>query len=134
MARSGFTRWHAYTDGSWTPLTFTKVSLFATTNPGSHAGAAIVFFPMVADGAEVGCQDVYMMEVLAGTFASKFTSITTEIWTDCMAMLKAAAESWKTTTRYADHALRFETIRQAKPNLKWTGSHPENHKDKTIAE
>ena len=51
-----------------------------------------------------------MMEVLAGAFASKFTSITAEIWTDCMAMLKATEDSWKITIRYADHALPFETI------------------------
>ena len=75
-----------------------------------------------------------MMEVRAGAFASKFTPITTEIWTDCMAMLKATADSWKTTTRYADHALPFETIRRMKPNLQWTRSHPEKHKGKTTAE
>ena len=79
----------------------------------------------INDGAEVGCEDAYMMEVLAGAFAFKFISITTETWTDCMAMLKATSDSWKTTTRYADHALPFETIRRMKPNLKLTRSHPE---------
>ena len=44
-------------------------------------------------------------------------------------MIKSTADSWKTTTRYADHALPFETIRWTKPNLKWTRSHPERHED-----
>ena len=74
-----------------------------------------------------------MMEVLTGAFAFKFTSITTEIWTDCMAMLKATVDLWKTITRYVDHVLQLETIRRTKPNLKWTRSHPENQKDETRA-
>ena len=74
------------------------------------------------------------MEVLTGAFASEFTAITTEIWTECMAMLKATADSWKTTRRYADHALPFKTIRHTKSNLKWARTHPKIHKDKTIAE
>ena len=101
------------------------------------------------DGAEVNFQDAYMMEVLGGAIASKYISITTDIWTDCMATLKATADSWKATTRYAttyytqcdqsdfvfaDHALTFQTIRQTKSNLKRTRSHPEKHKDKTRAE
>ena len=75
-------------------------------------------------------QDVYMMEVLAGAFASKFTPITAVIWTDCMAILKATVDSWKTSTRYADPTLTFETIGRTKPNLKWTRGHPENHEEK----
>ena len=75
-----------------------------------------------------------MMEVLVGAFASEFTSITTEIRTDCMAMLKATVNSWTTITRYADHAIPFETIHQTKPDLKWARYHSENHKDKIRAE
>ena len=33
-------------------------------------------------------------------------------------MLKATMNSWKTTTRYVDYILAFETIRRTKPNLK----------------
>ena len=65
------------------------------------------------------------MEVLAGASASEFTSIMTEILTDCMAKLKATVDSWKITTRFADHALPFEMIRRTKPNLKSTRSQPE---------
>ena len=78
VARPGHTSWQAYT---WTPPPLSEVSLFATTQPGSKAGTGIVFFPSVDDwntapvycieinkGADVGCQDAYMMEVLAGAF------------------------------------------------------------------
>ena len=81
MDKPGYDKWHAYTDDSWTPPALSDVPLFATTNPGSKAGTGIVFFPTVADwnlalvycieineGAEVNCQDVYMMEVLTGVF------------------------------------------------------------------
>ena len=70
----------------------------------------------------------------SGGFSAKIYLITSEIWTDCMEMLQGTVDSRKTTTRYADHALPFETIRQRKQNLKWTQGHPENHKDKTRAE
>ena len=68
----------------------------------------------------MGCKDAYMMKVLAGAFTSKFTNFTTEIRT---------ADSRKTTTRYADHALSLKTNKRMKMNIKWTHSHPE--KDKT---
>ena len=47
MAKSGYTIWQAYTDGSWTPLTLSEVSLFVTIDPGSKTRAGIVFFPTV---------------------------------------------------------------------------------------
>ena len=74
------------------------------------------------------------MKVLAGAFEFKFTTITTDLRKDCMAVRKATADSQKITTRYADHALAFETIQRTKPNLKLTGSYPEKNKDKTRAE
>ena len=55
---------------------------------------------------------VYCIEINEGAFASKITAIMTEIWTDCMTMLKDTADSWKATIRYADHALPFEAIRR----------------------
>ena len=50
MARSGHTRWHVYTDSSWTPPPLSEVSLFATIQPGSKAGAGIVFFRRQMNG------------------------------------------------------------------------------------
>ena len=64
----------------------------------------------INEGAEVDLKDAYMMIVLAGDVAAKFTTITTAIWTDCLPMLKATENSWKTTTWYADQALAFENI------------------------
>ena len=69
--------WKAHTDGCWTPPPLLELALLATTNPGSKAGAGIAFFPSadnwkeapvycieIDEGAAIGCQDAYMMEVI----------------------------------------------------------------------
>ena len=45
LTRSGRQSWRAYTDGSWKPPPLSLTSLFATTAPGSVAGAGVVLSP-----------------------------------------------------------------------------------------
>ena len=83
LAATNRPKWRAYTDGSWTPPALSSMTIFATTYPGYVAGAGIVLSPdtedwetapycciEIIDGASLGCQNAYMMEVLAAAVAA----------------------------------------------------------------
>ena len=69
--------------------------MFATSYPGCVAGAGIVLSPdtddwetapycciEITDGASSGCQNAFMMEVLAAAVAAQFVAWSPEIWND----------------------------------------------------
>ena len=142
LAATGRPKWRAYTDGSWVPPPLSPLTMFATTYPGCRAGAGIVLSPdtedwetapycciEITDGASLGCQNAYMMEVLAAAVASQLTSWAPEIWTDCKALKTAYADPWATITGHKPHSLCFEALQRAKPILTWIKAHPEDRHD-----
>ena len=73
----------------------------------------------------MGCQNAYIMEVFAAAVAAQFVAGLPEIWTDCMVLKTAYAESWVTITGHKEHSLCFEALQRAHPVMTWTRSHPE---------
>ena len=138
LAASDRPKWRAYTDGSWTPPALSPMTMFATTFPGCVAGAGIVLSPdtddwetahycciEITDGASLGCQNAYVMEVFSAAVAAQFSMWAPEIWTDCKALQTAYADPWATITGHKAHSLCFEALQRAHPILTWIKAHPE---------